>query len=285
VSSTCARFRSWVGRHKGESARELLWDRWPQLVEKAKSRGLRAELSPTLPGQAAFAMLSREVAKTIKGEALGWLTGIHYLAPSDEAVTGSLCGNETPGCRAGCLARETARMRWRANRNARAWRSALFLGDRMLWRALLLRDVARLRTSALRLGLRAVTRVDGGSDTGEGFRLDPLIRALGSERYDYTKNASRARIDRWSVWSHRGDWKETERVLSRGGRAAAVVFPRGASPQGRTYRGFPLIDGDAHDLRHLELGRRRRPFVVGLEWKGLADPAESADFIEGGVTC
>ena len=42
-------------------------------------------------------------AKTAKGTEYGVLTGILYLAPSDESGVINTCPNATPGCREACL--------------------------------------------------------------------------------------------------------------------------------------------------------------------------------------
>ena len=42
-------------------------------------------------------------AKTTKGEKLGYLTGILYLAPADESGVMNTCPMSTAGCRAACL--------------------------------------------------------------------------------------------------------------------------------------------------------------------------------------
>jgi len=51
-------------------------------------------------------LLTIENAKTVKGESLGYLTGILYLAPSTESVQyggGNLCPMASAGCINGCL--------------------------------------------------------------------------------------------------------------------------------------------------------------------------------------
>ncbi len=48
-------------------------------------------------------LLTVENAKTIKGESLGYLTGILYLAPSNESGVMNTCVMATEGCKTGCL--------------------------------------------------------------------------------------------------------------------------------------------------------------------------------------
>ena len=42
-------------------------------------------------------------AKTTKGEAIGYLTGILYLAPSDTSGVANVCAHASVGCKAACL--------------------------------------------------------------------------------------------------------------------------------------------------------------------------------------
>ena len=42
-------------------------------------------------------------AKTVKGQKRGYLTGILYLAPSNESGTINVCPHASAGCRAACL--------------------------------------------------------------------------------------------------------------------------------------------------------------------------------------
>jgi hypothetical protein len=42
-------------------------------------------------------------AKTVKGEKFGYLTGISYLAPSDESGVANTCPDASSGCRSACL--------------------------------------------------------------------------------------------------------------------------------------------------------------------------------------
>ena len=42
-------------------------------------------------------------AKTIKGQKRGYITGILYLAPSNESGVMNTCPNASKGCRAACL--------------------------------------------------------------------------------------------------------------------------------------------------------------------------------------
>src|SRR6516225_445609 len=48
-------------------------------------------------------LLTVQNAKTRKGEKLGFLTGILYLAPANESGVMNTCASSTPECRHACL--------------------------------------------------------------------------------------------------------------------------------------------------------------------------------------
>jgi hypothetical protein len=60
-------------------------------------------------------------------------------------------------------------------------------------------------------------------------------------------------------------------VLLAGGTVAAVFA--GEKPE--SYLGFPVVDGDAHDLRHLD----PRGHVVALSPKGLKAKRDTSGFV------
>ena len=129
-----------------------------------------------------------------------------------------------------------------------------------------------------REGLTPLVRLDGTSDLG--LALGPLgdaLRASGAETYDYTKSLARAITAQASphtlVFSHAPRASaETDRALAAG-LAVAVAFDtldRDAFPL--SWRGVPVIDGDAADDRSRDrdvhgLGASEA-YVVALTWKG-----------------
>lgn len=48
-------------------------------------------------------LIEMKNAKTVKGEALGYLTGILYLAPANASGRMNVCPSATAGCMKACL--------------------------------------------------------------------------------------------------------------------------------------------------------------------------------------
>lgn len=74
-------------------------------------------------------LLTVENAKTVKGEKLGYLTGILYMTPERQGPDGAnLCAYSTPGCRASCL-NTAGRGAFNSVQVGRARKRALFMTD------------------------------------------------------------------------------------------------------------------------------------------------------------
>lgn len=223
-------------------------------------------------------LLTHDNAKTSKGESLGWLTAILYLAPADLSGR-NVCPMASAGCRAGCLF--TAGRGAMANVFAGRMNKTLYLfNDRAGFLAQLSRELDRLNKRA-RKGRKIAVRLNGTSDLPWHRWID-LARWESLVFYDYTKVARRFRDDlpaNYSVTFSRSESNEGEAlaVLASGGNVAAVFA--GDLPE--TWQGYPLVQGDAHDLRFLD---PRGGHVVGLTAKGSAKKDESGFVIRHGRT-
>jgi hypothetical protein len=81
-------------------------------------------------------------AKTVKGEKLGYLTGVMYLAPA--SLSGrNLCADSTPGCRATCL-NTAGRGVFNSVQTGRIRRAHAFRDDRDAFMYQLAREVVAL---------------------------------------------------------------------------------------------------------------------------------------------
>jgi len=248
---------------------------WPTIQQRA---GIRA--GKRLPIY--FARLPKAPrilgasAKTEKSDsAHGVLTGIAYLSPSIESGR-NLCAFSSTGCAAACLGHDSGRMIFSESRNARLWKSALYIGARPLFSRLLLAEAAALESRARAAGLIPAIRADGSSDTGIGAALAPLAPRV--QWYDYTKDYRRALAaargalapNYSACFSWSGELENARRALQilRAGGTVAVVFDTFISrarkaPLPARFLGFPVADGDASEARFLD----PRGTVIGLRFK------------------
>jgi len=208
---------------------------------------------------------------------------LHFLA-ADQAhtalglVRGTLCPMALRnGCAKACLVNQ-GRGRMRSVFAGRLRRTKLYLTDRAECMRQLRSELTLLQRRAAKKGRRAVARLDGTSDLGLALTLAPEFPEI--QFYDYTKVYRRAlrvheahgrgELANYHVTFSRGAGNEAEALdcLARGINVT-VVFrspSRAKLPLPATWRGFEVIDGDAHDYRFLD----RPGVVVGLRAKGSA---------------
>lgn len=209
-------------------------------------------------------------AKTKKGTKEGFLTGILYLAPSDESGAINVCAHASAGCRAACLF--TAGRGAMSNvRNARIRKTLWFKNDRAAFMAQLAEDIRFLCKKAAKDGMIPAVRLNGTSDLPWEnlgiFEQFPTVQF-----YDYTKHFKRMfsespaqNVPNYHLTFSRSETNDsTAQLVAQTGKNVAVVFSSKNYPA--TFYGLPVIDGDKNDLRFLD----PRPCVVGLYAKGLA---------------
>lgn len=219
--------------------------------------------------------------KTEAGNSLKVATRVVYMSPAHECGL-NLCPFATAGCAAACLGHNSGLLVTSTSHNARLWKSALYLGARKLWRALLVHETASHVARATHDGFIPALRIDGSTDTGEGTRVaDALLNAFPTLRmYDYTKDVRRAVAHAQGeyhahyhvTFSRSGENDDdVSRVLRAGGNVAAVfdvpARPRADGskvPFPPTHDGTPIIDGDVSDARFLDSARGA---FVGLRFK------------------
>lgn len=229
--------------------------------------------------------------KVAKGAAdLGYLPGVLHLAPATMAGV-NVCPWSSPECVAGCL--NTAgrggigldASGWNAIQAARIRRTVAFVTDPEGFAADLVRSIDHLVRTASRYGLRPALRLNGTSDIA-WHRIAPGLVGYAQERgcrmYEYTKrpkpDALAHGID--VTYSYPGgEGRCLSRFIDAGARVAVVFDTRKGhalpdrwqSPAGDVY---PVIDGDAHDLRFTDPGG----VVVGLRAKGKARNVQGTRF-------
>ncbi len=237
-------------------------------------------------------LLGHSSAKTQKGEAIGYLTGILYLAPHTLSGAGNVCP-WAASCKKGCL-NTSGRGAFNSVQKARIAKTRLFFADQKAFLETLYLDCKSLIAKAKRLGLLPCIRLNGTSDLAfhrltvpsQGKTLMECF--LDVPFYDYTKSVRKA-LDNAKglhptnytvVFSRDSSANETEcqQVLSAGGNVA-VVFRDSLPP---TYWHRPVINGDTTDLRFLDRRARagRHGYIVGLKAKGSAKRDQSGFVVD-----
>lgn len=211
-------------------------------------------------------LLTSTNAKTVKGEALGYKTFILYMAPERQNSLGkSVCPFASPGCAKACLY-TAGRGIYTNVQQARMRKTELFLRDRRTFLGMLRKEIGFLYQ---KYGETLCIRLNGTSDLPyETLFLDgkSLMEHYPEVQfYDYTKNYSRLgrTPDNYHLTFSRSEVneKQVKQALARGFNAAVVFLEK---PD--TFYGYPVVDGDKHDLTFLHPSGS----VLGLSAKGAA---------------
>jgi hypothetical protein len=219
-----------------------------------------------LPFKMPSYLLSVEAdAKTDKGTASGYLTGILYLAPGTLAGVGNLCVHASAGCLAACLFTAGRAGIFEAVNAARVMRTRFLHDNRAGFIAVLKGEIAGLIRKAKRRGLRPVLRLNGTSDLPwEKLAPELFTDFSGLICYDYTKSLRRAlayaRGELPKGYHLTFSLSETNAgaaglAIAAGVNVAAVadgvkVGQRFALPG--MNEGRPTFSADRHDLRFLD---------------------------------
>jgi len=228
-------------------------------------------------------LLTRSTAKMDKALKLNVLNCILHLAPATVAGLGDVCHHASPACRAACIhySGRAAMIKKGENTNtiieARKRKTKLFFQDNKAFMAALFADIARQQNYAAKKCMALAIRLNGTSDIPwekirhDGKSIFDLFPDV--QFYDYTKNPDRLSlgISNYHVTFSRSEINETiahEKLLK--GHNVAIVFAGKRLPEKYTVIDnemefvFDVINGDEHDLRHLD----PRGVVVGLTAKG-----------------
>lgn len=214
-------------------------------------------------------MLTVQNAKTTKGENLGYLTGILYLAPSTIVKGINTCPMASNGCKKACLY-SAGRGRFNNVQEARIKKTELFRDNKKEFFNKLIKSIHALVRKAKRENLVPCIRLNGTSDImWESYKVDGKNNIFqlfpDIQFYDYTKIPNRkiSNYKNYHLTFSRSESNENIAIDQLGqGYNVAMVF--NSLPD--FYRGFEVISGDNHDLRFLD----KKNTIVGLIPKGQA---------------
>lgn len=219
-------------------------------------------------------LLTTQNAKTSKGEDLGYLTGILYMAPADIVEGINICKFASKGCKKACLY-SAGRGKFSNVQKARKAKTEFFRDNQAAFMTSLVFSIEKVIRQAKRQGLKPCIRLNGTSDISyeniivqDGkniFELFPQIQF-----YDYTPNFTRIKAlkGHWKNYhltfsrkESRANHLQAEKLLTLGVNVAAVY-----KDATKAVEKLGAVDGDLHDLRFLDPKGK----IVALKAKGDA---------------
>lgn len=218
-------------------------------------------------------------AKTAKGEKVGVLTGIMYLAP--HTLSGyQVCPSATEGCKAACL--YTAGQGIYSNVQAsRLNRTRWFFEERTSFMETLVADIQRLVRKATKEKMIPTVRLNGTSDiawekiavTIDGVTYRSLMVAFPDiQFYDYTKILGRKLALSLPNYHLTFSLAESNdflavKALDEGYNVAVVMLTGKTEAKPESWGGYPVVDGDIDDVRFYD---PKGGHIVALRAKGPA---------------
>jgi hypothetical protein len=217
-------------------------------------------------------------AKTVKGEKLGFYTGILYLAPSNLSGYQVCPMAKLAQCEKACLY-TAGRGAFNSIQAARIAKTKYYFENKPNFMLNLVKDIEAGKRKTATLGQTLLIRLNGTSDikwenvefTDFDGTVYPnlMARFPDVQFYDYTKVANRndlpSNYDLTFSYSNVVTFQKYNDIAIGNNMRLAAVF-RFAKDIPETFKGMPVIGGDNSDVRHVEpLGH-----IVALYAKGKA---------------
>ena len=217
-------------------------------------------------------LLNSGNAKTIKGEARGYITYGLHLAPSN--LSGfNVCRDASEGCAAACL-NTAGHGAMSSVQKARIAKTHLFFADKQRFLEMLWQEVESSIKSAGRKNMTPCFRLNLTSDLPWEkikFNGQSVMESFPDYQfYDYSKSEARAchfaaglMPSNYHLTYSRSEVSNVIELVAllQSQVNVAIVF---ADALPFSWQGFQVIDGDSDDLRFLD----KRGVVVGLKAKG-----------------
>jgi hypothetical protein len=217
-------------------------------------------------------------AKTSKGEKLGFLTGILYLAPYKTISLYNTCSMaDIAGCANACLY-TAGRGAYSSVQNARINKTNWFYQDKQGFILQLIDNIKSLIKKANKLGLIPLIRLNGTSDIKwenvgfdyQGKSYNNIMELFPDiQFYDYTKIINRDNLpsnyDLTFSYSGKPEFiKYVEKAINKNMRIAVVFKDKNNLPN--EFMGLSVVNGDNSDIRHID----PHGVIVALYAKGKA---------------
>jgi hypothetical protein len=214
-------------------------------------------------------LLTTQNYKTTKGEKLGIMTGILYLAPAK--ISGyEVCPRRSEGCTKSCLY-SAGRGAFNTVQKSRVAKTKMFFEQRDAFMDQLRKDIKSLVNKANKQNMVPAIRLNGTSDI-EWTRLGIVEEFPDVQFYDYTKVLNRVTKERpsnYHITFSKNESNDVECLAAiKAGVNVAVVFDTKKGEElPKTWNGAPVYDGDDTDVRFLD---PKGGYVIGLRAKGKA---------------
>jgi hypothetical protein len=218
------------------------------------------------------------------------------LAPAN--LSGyEMCPMRTEGCTKACIGVKSGHNRFGPAKEAKIRRTKMYVEDNYGFMVQLFREMDNLCRYCERKGKLPVVRLNTYSDVVWEHKHPEIFEEFPEVQfYDYTKIDKRGpqymkNPEDWpenyhlTLSSTGENWDDCLRWLEWGQQVAVVFKDCWDNPLPKTWRGYPVVDGDKDDCRWME----DPGVIVGLRTKGsvkhagpfFANPKESALTIMG----
>lgn len=217
-------------------------------------------------------------AKTSKGEKLGFLTGILYLAPYKTIPLYNTCSMaETAGCYIACLY-TAGRGAYSSVQTGRINKTQWYYQERESFVLQLIKNIKSLILKAHKQNLTPLIRLNGTSDIKwenigfeyKGKYYNNIMELFPDVQfYDYTKIINRDNLpsnyDLTFSYSGKPEFiKYVNKAIDKGMRIAVVFKDKNKLPN--NFMGLTVVNGDNSDIRHID----PHGVIVALYAKGKA---------------
>ena len=226
-------------------------------------------------------------AKTVKGEKIGFYTGILYLAPSNLSGHQVCPMAKLAKCDIACL-NTAGRGAFNSIQSARINKTKYFFTYRNEFMINLCKDIQKGIKKAKSLNQTLLIRLNGTSDikfenidfTFNDIHYNNIMECFPNVQfYDYTKINNRHNLpsnyDLTFSYSNAITFHKYNEIAFKNKQRVAVVF-RNERDIPMTFKGLNVIGGDNSDVRHIE----DKNTIVALYAKGKGKK-DNSGFIVG----
>ena len=239
--------------------------------------------------------------KTVKGQKLGFITAVLYMAPHKLAGVNLCPMAEIAGCVEACLNTAGNPAYAQTKEKGRLNKALYFIENRIEFMRQMAGELFRENKKAIEKGFNFIARPNGTTDIRwENIPVDvdaKLSKKIGKpvgvyknimslfpeiQFYDYTKIANRKDIpsNYDLTFSYSGIIKYqpfVNQAIASGLRVAVVFRDKNRIPT--TFKGLPVVNGDDSDLRPLD----PQGVIVALYAKGKAKKDMSGFVVDSPV--